>query len=125
MIRYSVFLNGCLPNKGKNQLKIDAAQQQRDRPAIFAAIRRTQISAKKKGPPFSSPKLLEGTAPHMTTVQPQLRAFMALHTLTYVKDACANLACPTAPAAWRYSPQFAAPGPNKLPFCASLSKNQL
>jgi len=34
------------------------------------AIRRTQISAKKKGPPFSSPKLLEGTAPHMTTVQP-------------------------------------------------------
>jgi hypothetical protein len=42
MIGYSVFLNGCLvaSRQGKNQPKIDAAQQQRDRPAILAAIRR-------------------------------------------------------------------------------------
>ena len=42
MIGYSVFLNGCLTasRQRKNQLKIDAAQQQRDRPAILAAIRR-------------------------------------------------------------------------------------
>jgi len=42
MIGYSVFLNGSLvaSRQGKKQLKIDAAQQQRDRPAILAAIRR-------------------------------------------------------------------------------------
>jgi len=42
MIEYSALLNGCLTasRQRKNQLKIDAAQQQHDRPVILAAIRR-------------------------------------------------------------------------------------
>src|SRR5262249_1130867 len=42
-----------------NELQQQLAHRSSGSLAMFAAIRRTQISAKKKGPPFSSPKLLE------------------------------------------------------------------
>ena len=103
MIEYSALLNGCLTasRQRKKQLKIDAAQQQHDRPVIISRnparlVRRKQISRRSRPARFLfAHQLFSGAEPQRSDHSSR---FMMMILRTAVCVAAIMCIADTAPA---------------------------